>query len=191
MDNKVKNIIKGIQPISNKSYQIIFDLLKFHSVSKGETFIKKNRQDHNEYFIITGVCKSYVINPEGEEITISFFLENSILSPHQIRTTNNISSLNFKALTNLQIASIDAKRFENLMIDHLDVRNFANTVLKNELKMKVAKEIGLASLNAEERLIEFRRNFLALENLIPHSDIASYLGITNISLSRLRNKLKK
>ena len=42
---------------------------------------------------------------------------------------------------------------------------------------------------AKERLIEFRNKYKILENLIPHTDIASYLGITNISLSRLRKDL--
>jgi CRP-like cAMP-binding protein len=55
--------------------------------------------------------------------------------------------------------------------------------------MKVEKEIGLASLTAKERLLSFRQQFPMFENLISHPDIASYLGITNISLSRLRKEL--
>ena len=55
----------------------------------------------------------------------------------------------------------------------------------------VDKEIGLASLTAKGHLIKFRNQFPMLENFIPHSDIASYLGITNILLSRLRRDLMK
>jgi CRP-like cAMP-binding protein len=54
---------------------------------------------------------------------------------------------------------------------------------------KVEKEIGLASFTAKKRLIRFREQYALLENLIPHTDIATYLGITNISLSRLRKEL--
>jgi CRP-like cAMP-binding protein len=99
--------------------------------------------------------------------------------------------LYFQALTEVKIVSIDAVEFEKLMIDNLEIRNFGNTVLRNELIKKVDKEIGLASLTAKERLINFRNHFPMLENVIPHSDIASYLGITNISLSRLRRDLIK
>ncbi len=185
----VKNIIDKIFPISNKSFLEIEKLLEFESYAKGETFISKNRSDEKEYFVISGICKSYLINPEGEEITISFFLENSILSPHSTRVSNNVSSYYFKALTNLEIASINAGAFERLMIDNLEIRDFGNTVLHRELQSKVEKEIGLASLTAKERLIKFRLKHQLLENLIPHKDIASYLGITNISLSRLRKDL--
>lgn len=189
MNKKVKNIIDGIFPISEKSFQEIEILLKLETFEKGETFIQKNRQNEKEYFILSGVCKSYLMNPEGDEITISLFTENSILSPYQIRTPKNISNLYFKALTNLELASINAKEFEKLMIGNVEIRNFANTVLQNELISKVEKEIGLASLTAKERLIEFRNKYRILENIIPHTDIASYLGITNISLSRLRKDL--
>nr|WP_321412285.1 Crp/Fnr family transcriptional regulator [uncultured Carboxylicivirga sp.] len=189
MNDIVKNIINKISPISDKSFQEIECLLKFETFEKGETFIQRNKRNEKEYFILSGVCKSYLINPDGDEITISLFTENSILSPYQIRTTKNISNLYFKALTNLELASISAKEFENLMIENIEIRNFANTVLQNELISKVEKEIGLASFTAKERLIEFRQKHKGLENLIPHTDIASYLGITNISLSRLRKDL--
>ncbi|MEM6343465.1 MAG: hypothetical protein AAF927_06275 [Bacteroidota bacterium] len=62
--------------------------------------------------------------------------------------------------------------------------------MQNELLQKVDKEIGLASLKAKDRLIKFREEYPQLENLIPHPHIASYLGITNISLSRLRKEIR-
>ncbi len=189
MDNIVKHIVNTIFPVSEESYSKIENLLEFESYSKGETFISKNKRNNNEYFVLDGICKSYLINPEGEEITISFFVENSILSPHSTRASNNISSHYFKALTNLELASINASAFEKLMIDNIEIREFGNRVLQLELQSKVEKEIGLASLTAKERLIEFRQKYKGLENLVPHTDIASYLGITNISLSRLRKDL--
>ena len=189
MNKKVKNIIDGIFPVSEKSFQEIVSLLKFETFEKGEAFIQRNKRNEKEYFILSGVCKSYLVNPDGNEITISFFLENTILSPHSIRTSKNISNLYFKALTNIELASINASQFEKLMVENVEIRTFGNLVLENELKAKVAKEIGLASLSAKDRLIEFRKKYRILENLIPHTDIAAYLGITNISLSRLRKDL--
>jgi hypothetical protein len=84
---------------------------------------------------------------------------------------------------------MDASKFLSLMVDHLDAREFGNMVLKIELKNKVEKEIGHASLTAKERLLKFREQYALLENLVPHTTIATYLGITNISLSRLRKEL--
>jgi len=186
MKNNVENIINNVFSISAKSFGEIQKLLEFETYPKGESFVLRDKQNIKEYFVLGGICKSYVINPEGEEITIDFFLENTIVSPHSTRTSGNISSYYIKALTALDLATINASEFERLMIENVEIRNFGNTVLQNELKKKIEKEIGLASLSAKERLIEFREKYKGLENVIPHTDIASYLGITNISLSRLR-----
>lgn len=185
----VKNIIDSVFPISDEAFREIENFLEFDIYGKGDDFIAKGKHNEKEYFLLSGICKSYLINPDCDEVTLSFFTEKTILSPHSIRTVNNRSNLNFKALTNIELASLNAKDFENLMITNIEIRNFANTVLQNELITKVEKEIGLASLSAKDRLIRFRKKYPALENFVPHTDIASYLGITNISLSRLRKEL--
>ena len=164
-------------------------LVEIERYKKGETFIKKDRRNKKEYFLLQGICKSFLISPEGEEITLSFFTSKSILSPYTTRTQREVSMLNFKSRTSISLATIDAKEFEIMMINKKDIRDFGNTVLRNELYKKVDKEIGMASLSAKERLLKLREQLPMLENLIPHTAIASYLGITNISLSRLRRDL--
>lgn len=187
----IKIIINNIYPISANSIKEIESKIEFNTIEKGETFVKRNRRNNKEYFILDGICRSYLINPEGDDITISFFTQSSIISPFSTRTENEISVLNFQALTELKIATIDSGIFEKLMLENKEIRNFGNTVLRNELKQKISKEIGLASLSAKERLLTFRKDYPNLENRIPHTIIASYLGITNISLSRLRGDMTK
>jgi CRP-like cAMP-binding protein len=182
-------LINKISPVSERSLDLVIDLIEVEFYEKGDIFIDRGKRNNKEYFVYEGVCRSFLLSPEGEEITISYFLESSVLSPNKTRTANQISHLNFQALTKLTVASLNADKFEQLMIKHIDIREFGNMVLQNELLAKVEKEIGLASLNAKERLILFREKYHFLENLISHVDIASYLGITNISLSRLRKGL--
>ena len=188
---QARPIVSKVAPISEGSLDIISDLIEVEVYGKGDVFIYRGKRNNKEYFVFEGVCRSFLLSPEGEEVTISYFLEGGVLSPNKTRTANQISHLNFQALTNLTVASMDADKFEQLMIDHLDIREFGNKVLQFELLSKVEKEIALASLNAKERLILFREKYHFLENLISHADIASYLGITNISLSRLRKDLRE
>lgn len=186
---RTRPLIEKVLPISGTSLDFVSELIEVETYKKGDVFINKGKYNNKEYFIYEGICRSFLHSPEGEEVTISYFIEESVLSPNKTRTANKISHLNFQALTDLTIASLDANKFEQLMITHIDIREFGNMVLQNELLSKVEKEIGLASLSAKERLIHFREKYHLLENLISHADIASYLGITNVSLSRLRKKL--
>lgn len=185
----LRPIINKVSPVSEGSLDLVNDLIVIEVYEKGDVFIDRGKRNNKEYFVFEGICRSFLLSPEGEEVTISYFLEGSVLSPNKTRTANQISHLNFQALSKLTVASLNADKFEQLMINHIDIREFGNMVLQNELLAKVEKEIGLASLNAKERLILFREKYHFLENLISHADIASYLGITNITLSRLRKGL--
>lgn len=188
---RTRSIVKKVSPVSEGALDLMSDLILVEAYEKGDVFINRGKKNNKEYFVYEGICRSFLLSPEGEEVTISYFLEGSVLSPNKTRTANQISHLNFQALSKLTVASLNADKFEQLMIKHIDIREFGNMVLQNELLAKVEKEIGLASLNAKERLILFREKYHFLENLISHVDIASYLGITNISLSRLRKELIK
>ena len=188
---RTRPLVNKVSPVSEGSLDLISDLILVEVYEKGDVFIDRGKKNNKEYFVYEGVCRSFLLSPEGEEVTISYFLEGSVLSPNKTRTANQISHLNFQALTNVTVASLNADKFEQLMINHIDIREFGNMVLQYELLAKVEKEIALASLNGRERLILFREKYHFLENLISHVDIASYLGITNVSLSRLRKELMK
>ncbi|MBK6399709.1 MAG: Crp/Fnr family transcriptional regulator [Bacteroidetes bacterium] len=183
--------MKNILPLSDSSFSELEKLFKEISFEKDEVFVKVGQRNNSEYIIVEGYCRSFLLNPEGEEITLSFYKTNSVLSPHIIRTKNNQSLFNLQALTKLHLIEFDSDQFLNLMIQNLEIRNFGNSILLNELIKKTEKEISLGSLSAKDRLINFRNEYSLLENLIPHSIIASYLGITNVSLSRLRKEILK
>ena len=186
--DKISPIINSATSMSSKSMGKIKDLVQYVNIEKGELLTKVGQRNNLEYFVIQGICKSFLYNLEGEEISLSFFMSNSIISPYTTRSNDGKSIINIRSLTNVEVAIINAEKFEQLMIDDLEIRHFGNTVLRNELMEKVQKEIGLASLAGKIRLQNLRAKFPNIENLIPHSDIASYLGITTISLSRLRTQ---
>jgi CRP-like cAMP-binding protein len=184
----LKEILTSIYPLSNESFKLIEAIVEYESHAKGTTFVHKNRTNNKEYILLDGICKSFLFNPDGDEITITFFNSKSILSPYTTRTLNGLSTFYFKALTPVEFVTLDSNKFDQLILQNNEIREFANRVLRLELLGKIKKEINLASLSAKDRLLAFREQFPTLENLIPHPDIASYLGITTISLSRLRGK---
>lgn len=162
---------------------------QIHVYYKGEIFSKRGMSNGNEYIVMEGVARSYIHGPEGEESTLSFFCEGTAITPYIVRVNQGRSVLNLQASTELSVLVIDAKAFEDLMIIDEDIRAFGNEVLKRELIQMFDRQLALGVSSAKERLSTFRKDFPQLENKIPHAQIASYLGITTISLSRLRKEL--
>jgi hypothetical protein len=90
------------------------------------------------------------------------------------------------ATTDALIAEIESERLSDLMISHVRVRNWANGVLQDALSQKADREWCLAALGGAHRLNWFRETFPGYEIIFTHSLIASFLGITPVTMSRLR-----
>ena len=183
---ELKGIIQAIYPLDNESIQAILRITTIKELNGGELLIELGKRNQSEYFLLKGICRSYLLSPDGEEVTISFFNEGTVLSPYVTRTSDGISIINLQALTNVVIGEMDSLEFLELMVQNAETREFGNSVLRLELQKKVQKEVNIATLTAKERLEIFREDYPGFENLVPHLTISSYLGITNVSLSRLR-----
>ncbi|WP_149276257.1 Crp/Fnr family transcriptional regulator [Pareuzebyella sediminis] len=187
--SKIHKTIEQYTPhLSLKSRKEFATLCEEQNFKSGVLLFKPNQPNDSEYILLNGIARTFLLNTEGDETTLSFFEDHSVLPPYVTRTANGKSLLYCEIITDCTFARINAKAFESLMIDNLEIRDFGNTVLRQELLNKVHKEIRMASWSAKERLAQFRKDFSMLENKIPHPMIASYLGITNVSLSRLRKR---
>ncbi|MEQ8910176.1 MAG: cyclic nucleotide-binding domain-containing protein [Vicingaceae bacterium] len=120
-----KSLTSNVRPISEASLGLMTNLIEIETYLKGDLFINIGKKNNKEYFVYEGVCRSFVLSPDADEVTISYFLEGGVLSPNKTRTANQLSQLNFQALTALTIGSMDADKFEQLMINHIDIRETA------------------------------------------------------------------
>jgi signal-transduction protein with cAMP-binding, CBS, and nucleotidyltransferase domain len=178
------NYINSINPVSRDWFEELYKQVVFRNYIKGELFIEQGKPDQYEYFLIEGVCRSFLKNTENEDVTISFFTAVAFLSPSSIRTANGISQFSYQALTDVTMGCIEVRSFLNLMMHISEIRAFRNAMLHHELIEKVEKEVNLVQHNPKERVQYFRKNFPALEGLTAHSYIASYLGIAESDLNQ-------
>ena len=99
----VIDIIKSYASVSDNSIAAVLDMIVFETIPKGHTFIKLNSRNDYDYFLLSGICRSYITDPDGEEITLSFFQDRSVLTPNVARSFNVRSIVNFQAITELEI----------------------------------------------------------------------------------------
>lgn len=179
----------GLQSSNTQNLLIENSTLKVFK--KNENIFLENNINEFEYFLIEGVLHRYNLNELGENITTGLYLANDVITPHFARTVNSKSLFSLQTLTSARVIEIAVKELDRLRLSNNEFRLFGQKVLEKELSKNLFDDIVFRSLNAKDRLLTLRKTFPNIENLIPHSIIASFLGITNVSFSRLRNDLAK
>jgi CRP-like cAMP-binding protein len=156
---------------------------------KNTVVFTERKKNDMEYLLVSGVAQRYNISEPGDMVTTGFYMGPSVITPHFARTSNGISIFNLSTLTEGVLLEIPVVELDHLRGSNSEIRDFGRKTIETELARIFYNEVVFRSYNARERLLELRRQFPNLENIVPLGTIASYLGITNVSFSRLRGEL--
>ncbi|MDO8899631.1 MAG: Crp/Fnr family transcriptional regulator [Bacteroidales bacterium] len=172
-----------------QSLDELFSLLKIRTINKGTDLVYQGKSSTKDYFLLNGILREFLIDDNGNEVTVNFYYNKSFITPNFCRIENKISSFTIQALSNCVIAEIESAELEKYRNRNVVFFNASALIITKLFKDNIERQIVQATYSAKKRLEQFRAKFPGIENYVPHSFIASYLGITNVSLSRLR-KLK-
>ncbi len=141
-----------------------------------------------EIALLAGCAASLARDAEGRETCLGLYRAPCILPPNMARTRDGVALADIEMIGDGTIACLDENALVALMLDDADIRDWANTIMRAELNRKVRREWALAVLPASEQLAWFRSDYPGFEGVFPHRHIASFLGITPVTLSRVRRR---
>jgi len=191
MNEELSDILNDFGIISAFSKQLFLDKADVVELPKNHNIFLEGKRNHFEYVMISGVAHRYNISDKGVTVTTGFYMPKSVITPNFARTNNGKSIFSLQTLTDVVIAEILVTELDNLRYTNKEYSDFGQHIMEAELARTFYNEAVFRSFNAKERLLILRKQYPSLENLVPHNIIASYLGITNVSLSRLRNELAR
>lgn len=186
-------IIREIQSIfPGLSDDEINELVPVHKVAllnANETFIKEGQVPRKFGFLLNGMVRYFYTDNHGREFTKMFFRENSFLSSYTAMIARERSLFTIQALTRAEIVEISFEHWLKVKQSNTKWDHFLIAILERAFANKEKRERELLLLDAESRYRIFRKEFHDMENKIRQHLIASYIGITPIALSRIRNKM--
>jgi CRP-like cAMP-binding protein len=175
--------------ITDEQFYLIADHLKVKSFEKNEMILMKGDISSHGYFVLSGLLRSYSIDSKGKAHIIQFAPEKWWLSERNGMLFNEPSDF-FIDATELTKVVIVHKNFMNEAAKHVPCMNDLNhTMLNNAIRFMQKRINMLLSATAEERYLDFITLYPNLTLRVPQWMIASYLGITPESLSRVRKDL--
>ena len=152
---------------------------------KHALLVREGCYTHHAYFIERGMTRSYWI-VDGEEITTSFTIEGSIVFSMDELYYNRPSEEFVEAIEDVEAYSIAIDDLLRLFNTNIELANWGRIIHQNEYRRLHRSHKERLTLPARERYEEFCRQFPEVCSRANLGYIASYLGITPSTLSRLR-----
>jgi CRP-like cAMP-binding protein len=189
--NKLK---KAINILAGQEVEDLGELETIFSIKicdKNEFFLKQNESPLYVGFILSGIMREFYIDNKGREYNKVFCFNGDFTGSYYDLSSGRPSLVSIQALTNCRILVSKFHEVKRLIDTDAKWLKLAYLLVHNLLIKKFEKEQQIYTLSATERYRLLRKNHPEFEQLIPAFHIASYLGITPISLSRIRANLTR
>lgn len=169
----------------------IIDRFSLVHFDPGEIIVPQGGICTNRYFPINGISRLYLISPEGKEVTTSFIRRGNFISSVRSILFQEPSSFTAQALTPCSFMKIDGKNMEHLKKTNPDWLKFVLSLYDDYVVKKEIREESFLILDAEQRYLAFLKEYGEDASLIKNNQVAKYLGITNVFLSKIRARMKE
>lgn len=141
-------------------------------------------------FTTKGVLRVYYYNKESEEITRYFIEENLLILYGQDMESDYVPSEYLQAIEESELVVFLKKDWKEISDTIIGWNTIIQKIVAKQHRDKLDRRSQLNSQDASTRYLEFIEKFPTLVNRVPLSYIASYLGITQSTLSRIRKNIR-
>ena len=160
------------------------------SKAQGEHLFRQGDADRSLYFVKTGLLKAYYLSTEGKENIKSFLLPGDNIGSLMAAYANQKCSFSLISLRDSELIKIDFKTIYEAGQNNLEIATAAVDFLLAFAMKKERREYELLCLSAEERYQLLLENMPAIVDLVTQNEIALYLGVTPVGLSRIKKRVQ-
>ncbi|MGQ0543893.1 MAG: Crp/Fnr family transcriptional regulator [Betaproteobacteria bacterium] len=178
-----------LQPLSDAQWAELEPLLAIAEYRKGDPLVRQGDEEMEQFFILEGMLKRVVSNPEGREMILRFAAETEMDTSYAAWRLRTPVPYSIVAVTKVRTAELPMPLWAEFLDRHAGLKSEFEYEVMKLMSEVMAHTITLHLLDAPGRLARFQRKHPELAGRIPKKELAAYLNLTPETLSRLKQKL--
>jgi CRP-like cAMP-binding protein len=182
----VRPFLEQLAPLPKKEFAYFASRLSFRRLARGEFLTRAGEVADQVGFVVSGLFRKAHVTPRGKPIVRGFAGPASVIGAYVSLLTGAPSYLSVEAMRDSELFVLRWSELNALYARHSCFQTIGRRLAELTLLEREERAHELLTLSAGERYARFRETHRALLPELRSYDIASYLGITPVSLSRLR-----
>jgi CRP/FNR family transcriptional regulator, cyclic AMP receptor protein len=177
--------------ISEGEFELLHSYLRKRVVKRRGFLLSQGEICNFEGYIVKGCLKKYYIDEKGDEVILQFAVEDWWISDIGSFSEQKPSNLFIEALENTELLMIDYANKEKIYQEIPGLERVFRTMIQRAYAVLENRFYSSIAKSAEERYLDFVKKYPVIVQRVPQTQIASYLGITPESLSRIKSRMVK
>jgi len=170
--------------------EIITKDLKIIESKKGTFLLKEGQNSYDNYFVLSGCVRQYIIKDGAERVT-NFYTEEDWILPAISQESNLVSKYFLDCVEDSFLVIANDKEGSELMRTNLKFQELAQLILEKEITNQQQHFAEFQSSTPEERYLNLQKTRPDLIERVPQFQLSSYIGVKPESLSRIRKRIAK
>jgi CRP-like cAMP-binding protein len=177
--------------LTNEDYELIESVALFKKLRKRQYLLQAGDVWRFNAFVCKGFLRNYYVDDKGQDHIIQFAPENNWTGDRESMDSGLPSKYNVDALEDSEILLLSKEDFEMIRKTIPAFNDFVNESLKKNAVVLQERIHANISLSAEEKYSDFISKYPSISNRVPLHMIASYLGVSAETISRVRSQSTK
>ncbi len=177
--------------LTDQELQSIRSMVTMRTIPKRGLLLKEGEICRCKFFVAKGLLRTYRLAPDGSEYVMRFASENTWINDPESYFSQTPSIYTIEALEPTEVIGWTKEGFEQQHQEIPGIRKLASLILVHTLNEGQNRILSNISSTPEEKYREFVKTYPDIFQRVPLHMVASYLGISRETLSRVRQALVK
>ncbi len=182
---KTNIVLRSLKP---RAFAELEKQLSVVDCKKGDILISQGDHEMEQFFVLEGVLKRVVANPQGREMILRFAVEDDIDTSYAAWKLHTPSPYSIRAVSRSRVARMPLPAWGAFLDRHAQLKSDFEYEVMHLMSEVMAHTITLHLLDAEGRVRRFLRKRPDLYERVPKKELASYLNLSAETLSRLKHR---